>query len=456
MATMIEFDTEQLEALRGSFSGQLLHPADDGYEEARRVYNGLIDRRPALIARCLGKADVADAIRFARESGLELTVRGGGHNVTGRAVADGAVMVDLSLMKGVHVDSAARTVRAQGGVLWGELNREAAVHGLAVTGGVISTTGVAGLTLGGGIGWLMCKYGLAVDNLLSVDLVTANGEAITASSAEHPDLFWALRGGGGNFGVATSFEYRLHPLRQVVGGIVAHPFPAARDLLRFMRDFTNDLPDELMIAAGLVHAPDGSGMKLAAFVVCHCGDEEQANADLKPLLEFGEPAMVEVGPMPYPVLNTILDAAYPRGALNHWKSSFLRDVDDDVIDVLVDSFEAVPSLMTSIIFEHFHGAVSRIPLGDTPVPHRDPGYNLVITSEWLDPAVTDENVAWTRATYDQLQPFVSGRRYVNYLDADEAEDAVRAAYGPNYDRLVEVKRKYDPENVFRHNHNIVP
>ena len=292
MASVTGLNVERVDGLRAAFSGLVLLPGDDGYEEARRVHNGLIDRHPALIARCIGTADVADAIRFARESGLEITVRGGGHNVAGRAVADDAVMIDLSLMRGMYVDEDARTVRAQGGVLWGELNRETAVHGLAVTGGVISTTGIAGLTLGGGLGWLMTKYGLAIDNLLSVDLVTAGGEAITASTSEHPDLFWALRGGGGNFGVATSFEYRLHPVRTVVGGIVAHPFPAARDLLRFAREFAQELPDELMIVAGLVHAPDGSGMKLAAVIVCHCGTEEQANADLKPLLEFGEPAMV--------------------------------------------------------------------------------------------------------------------------------------------------------------------
>jgi FAD/FMN-containing dehydrogenase len=456
MATVAALDAERVDSLRGTLSGIVLVPGDGGYEQARRVHNGLIDRKPALIARCLGTADVVDALAFARENGLEITVRGGGHNVAGRAVADGAAMIDLSLMKGVYVDQDARTVRAQGGVLWGELNRETAVHGLAVTGGVISSTGIAGLTLGGGLGWLMTKHGLAIDNLLSVDLVTASGDAITASTGEHPDLFWALRGGGGNFGVATSFEYRLHPLRTVVGGIVAHPFPAARDLLRFVREFARDLPDELMIAAGLVHAPDGSGVKLAAVVVCHCGAEAQATEDLKPLLEFGEPAMVEVGPMPYPVLNTILDGAFPSGALNYWKSSFLRDLDDDLIDVMIASFEAAPSPMTGMICEHFHGAVSRVGETETAWPHRTPGFNLVITGEWLDPAATDENVAWVRALYSELEPYASGRRYVNYFDADEAEDAMQSAYGPNYERLTKIKAIYDPENVFRHNQNIPP
>ena len=456
MATIAALDAERVETLRGAFSGTVLTPDDESYDDVRRVHNGLIDRHPALIARCLGTADIADAIRFAGDNGLEITVRGGGHNVAGRAVADGAVMIDLSLMKGMYVDQDARTVRAQGGVLWGELNRETAVHGLAVTGGVISTTGIAGLTLGGGLGWLMPKYGLAIDNLLSVDIVTADGEAITASTGENPDLFWAVRGGGGNFGVATSFEYQLHPVRTVVGGLVAHPFPAARDLLRFVREFAQELPDELMIAAGLVHAPDGSGVKLAAVVVCHCGAEEQANEDLKPLLEFGEPAMIDVGPMPYPVLNTILDAAFPKEALNYWKSSFLRDLEDDLIDLMTASFEVAPSPMSSVLLEHFHGAVSRIGETATAWPHRTPGFNLVITGEWVDPAATDENVAWVRSLYSELEPYVSGRRYVNYLDADEGDDAVQSAFGPNYERLVKIKATYDPENVFRHNQNIPP
>ena len=454
--TTIELDIERLDALRAGFSGELLLPEDDGYDEARRVHNGLIDKHPALIARCHGTADVTDALGLARASGLEVSVRGGGHNVAGRAVTNGGVMIDLSPMRGIHVDPAAQTVRAQGGVLWRELNREAAVHGLAVTGGVISTTGIAGLTLGGGIGWLMPKYGIAIDNLLSVDIVTAAGEAITASANAHPDLFWALRGGGGNFGVATSFEYRLHPVRQVVGGLVAHPLSNARDLLRFVREYVKNIPDELMVAAGLVNAPDGSGFKLGAVIVCHCGTEESANIDLKPLLEFGEPVMVEIGPMPYPIMNTILDAGYPKGALNYWKSTFFADLDDDVIDILVDSFAAVPSSMGGMIFEHFHGAVTRIPETATAWPLRHEGYNLVITSEWLDPTATEENIAWTRELYAKLEPHAAGRRYVNYLDADDADDAVRAAYGPNYDRLVEVKRQYDPDNVFHLNHNIAP
>ena len=447
---------DRLEALAAAFSGVLLQPRSDGYEEARRIHNGLIDKRPALIARCRGAADIVDALGFARESGLEISVRGGGHNVAGRAVTDGGVMIDLSLMKGIHVNPNARTVRAQGGVTWREFNRETAVHGLATTGGVISTTGVAGLTLGGGLGWLLGKYGLSADNLLSVELVTASGDVATVTAEEHPDLFWALRGGGGNFGVAASFEFRLHPLRQVLGGLVAHPFAAAKDALRFYREFTAGAPDDLTVFAGLVHAPDGSGVPLAAFIICHCGSPDQAQKDIRPLLAFGAPALVQVAPMPYPAMNMILDDAFPRGALNYWKSSFMRTLSDEAIETMVDRFAACPSPMSGIVIEHFHGAVTRVGLSDTAVPHREPGYNSLIASVWTDPVRTDENIAWTRATYAGLEPYFAGRRYVNYLGDDESRDAVQSAYGPNYARLAKIKRTYDPSNLFRLNQNIEP
>lgn len=456
MARRTSIDEDRVKALTATFSGALLRPGDDGYEEARRIHNGLIDKRPALIARCLETADIVDALGLARGSGLEISVRGGGHNVAGRAVTNGGLMIDLSLMKGIYVDPNARTVRAQGGVTWREFDRATAVHGLATTGGVISTTGIAGLTLGGGLGLLMGKHGLAVDNLLSVELVTAAGEVLNASADEHPDLFWALRGGGGNFGVAASFEYRLHPLTQVVGGLVAHPFPAAKDALRFYREFTRSVPDELAVFAGLVHAPDGSGVPLAAFVICHAGSAKQAEADLKPLLGFGSPAMVQVGPMPYPAVNMMLNAAFPKGALNYWKSSFVRALDDKAIDVMVDRFADCPSPMSGIVIEHFHGAVTRVGVSDTAVPHREPGYNLVLTSVWMDPDITEKSIAWTRATYDAMAPHLLKKRYVNYLGDDEAAEAVRAAYGPNYARLAQVKRRYDPDNNFRLNHNIQP
>jgi FAD/FMN-containing dehydrogenase len=450
--------TEQEPAAIEGFSGELIEPGDPAYDEARQVHNGLVDKRPALIARARGTADVVAALNAARVHEWEVSIRGGGHNVAGTAVSDGGLMLDLSLMKGIHVDPAAKTVRAQGGVLWRELNRESQLHGLAVTGGAISTTGVAGLTLGGGLGWLMTKFGLASDNLLSVELVTADGSVLTVSADEHPDLFWALRGGGGNFGVATSFEFRLHPVGPMItGGLVAHPIEAAGDLLRFMRDFAADLPDELMFVAGVVHAPDGSGAPLAAAGVCHCGTLEQAEADLKPLLEFGSPVLNMIGPMPYEAVCQMLDDAYPRGALNYWKSAFLSELSDGAIDTMVERFASCPSPMTAMIVEHFHGEVSRVPVDATAVPHRQPGYNLVITGVWTDPATTDENIDWTRETYDAFAPFAADRRWLNYLPAGEDDDTgLRAVFGPNYERLVALKTKYDPHNVFHLNANIEP
>ena len=447
---------ERIGALATEFTGALLRPGDAGYDEARRIHNGLIDKRPAVIARCESAADVARAIGFAREVGLEISVRGGGHNVAGRACTDGGLMIDLAEMRAVDVDPERRTARAQGGANWNELNAATGEHGLAVTGGAISTTGIAGLTLGGGLGWLMGLYGLAADNLVSVELVTADGDVLDVTADSDPDLFWALRGGGGNFGVATTFEYRLHDVTMVTGGLVAHPFAAAGDMLRFYREFTRTVTDELTVFAALVHAPDGSGMKLAAMVVCHAGSPEQAEKDLAPLLEFGAPAMTQVGPMPYPVMNTLLDDGFPRGALNYWKSSFLRNLDDGYIEAAVEAYSTVPSPMSAILLEHYHGAVTRIPVADAAVPHRDEGFNLLVAAVWADPAATDENVAWARTTYDSVRPYLAERRWLNYLDDDDSGDAVRAAYGPNYDRLVDVKRRYDPENVFRLNHNIDP
>ena len=448
-------DSALLEALDADFSGTVLLPGDDGYDEARQVHNGLVDRRPALIARCQGTADIAEAIGLARASGLEVSIRGGGHNVAGRAVTDGGVMIDLSPMKGIHVDPDARTARAQGGATWKELNRETHAHGLAVTGGAISSTGIAGYTLGGGLGWLMAKHGLGADNLIGVELVTAGGETLNVSDATHPDLMWALRGGGGNFGVAASLLYRLHPLSMVTGGLIAHPFEAAGEMLRFYRDAVADCPDDLTVFAAVVHAPDGSGLKLSAMVVFHTGDPADAERDLAPFKAWGSPLMVEVGPMPYPVMNTLLDAAYPKGALNYWLSSFTTGLSDELIEAMIERFAVVPSPMTAILLEHFHGAVTRIGPTDTAIPHREVGWNLLLPSEWLDPADTEANIAWTKDSFAALSEHFSGGRWLNYL-GDDQDNAIQAAYGPNYDRLVEVKRRYDPENVFHLNHNIVP
>jgi FAD/FMN-containing dehydrogenase len=450
---------DSLSALDG-FAGELLQPGDSGYEEARRVQNGLIDRSPVVIARCCGAADVVQAVNLARERGLEIAIRGGGHSLAGYGVTDGGVMIDLSLMRGIHVDPKARIARAQGGATWGELNRETQLHGLAVTGGFVSTTGIAGLTLGGGLGWLMGKHGVAADNLLSAEVVTADGRVVTANATENTDLFWALRGGGGNFGVVTSFEYRLHPVGPMVtAGPVVHPFDQAGDVLRFYREFTRDIPDELSVMGAVGHAPDESGTKVAIILACHVGAPEEAERDLAPLLDFGAPIDVQVGLMPYTVVNTVFDDSYPKGALNYWKSTFLEALSDAAIDTLIANFATSRSTMggTSIGIEHFHGEVTRIPSDATAIPHRDPGYDVLITTIWTDPEETAENVAWARETYAALGAFAVDRRYVNYLDADDVgEDPTRAAFGPNYDRLVDVKTKYDPTNLFHLNQNIKP
>ena len=449
--------SELISRLSGSFAGQLLRPGDDGYDDSRRVHNGLVDKRPALIARCRNEADVVHAIRLAHDAGLEVAVRGGGHNVAGRATIDGGVMIDLSRMKAIHVDPTARTVKAQGGVTWGELNRATQVHGLAVTGGIVSTTGIAGLTLGGGFGWLMGKHGLALDNLESVDLVTAEGKVLRASSDEEPALFWAIRGGGGNFGVATSLEYRLHSIgERIVGGICAHRFDRARELLEFYRASTASLPDEHTIFATLTHAPDGSGTKLAAIAAFHCGAPPIAESAMRPLKSFGSPVVDTIGPIPYAEFNEMMDGNYPKGAFNYWKSSFLTELSPMAIDTMIESFSRCPGPMGQLVIEHVHGAATRVGVEDTAFPHRRQGYNFLVLAQWLDAAATAANIAWARETYASMQPFFAAGRYSNYLDDDEAEDAVPAAYGPNYLRLRQLKTKYDPRNFFRMNQNIRP
>ena len=451
--------TLPFESLRTQLAGLVLSPSDAGYDDARRVHNGLIDRRPGLVARCHGTADVQAAVRFAREHKLEIAVRGGGHNVAGNAVCEAGLMIDLSAMRGVHVDPRARRARAQGGATWGDYNRETQLHGLASTGGVVSTTGVGGLTLGGGLGWLMGKHGMAVDSLRAVEVVTATGDVVRASAEEHTDLFWAVRGGGGNFGVATWLEYELYPVGPMVtGGLVAHPFAAARDVLRFYRDLTASLPDELTAFAGVLHAPDGSGTKLAAILVCHCGSLEAGAAAVAPIKGFGSPVMDVIGPMPYSAVNTMVDGGFPKGALNYWKSNFLTALPDAAIDAIIARFAGAPSPMSGLMLEHFHGAATRVGPTDTAFPHRAVGYNFLVVGEWMDASATKANVAWARDAYTAMAPHFGAGKYVNYLNTDEVgeQSAVTAAFGPNWTRLREVKRKYDPENVFHLNQNITP
>lgn len=443
--------------LSETFLGQVILPGAPTYDEVRRVHNGLVDKRPAVIARCRGMADIADAIRFARSSGLEISVRGGGHNVAGRAVVDGGSMIDLSLMKSVHVNAAARIAIVEGGALWKELNRETQLHGLATTGGVVGTTGVAGLTLGGGFGWLMPKYGLALDNLLAVNLVLADGSLVRASEDEQPDLFWAVRGGGGNFGIAASFEFRLHPVGPIVmGGLAAFPFAEARQVLHAWRNMTATAPDELMLVAVLTAAPDGSGNRIVAVAACHSGDAEEGQAVLNRIRTFGTVVMDQLGPISYTALNGMLDAGSPAGSLNHWKASFLPELSDAAIDAMI-SAEENGSLASQIVLEHFHGAASRVPINATAYALRETGYNTLVLAQWTDRATNAANTAWCRETFAGLQRFAGARRYMNYLDADEeAVAAAAAAYGPNLPRLRQLKKRYDPDNVFHHNVNIPP
>ena len=386
-------------ALEG-FAGRVLTPDDADYDGARKIYNALIGKRPSLIAQCQGIADIVAAVATARDEGLELSVRGGGHAVSGRALTEGGLTIDLSRMKGIHVDPQNNTVRAQPGVNWKELNRETQVYGLAVTGGVISTTGISGLTLGGGLGWIMARDGLALDNLLSADVVTADGRVLRASEDENADLFWALRGGGGNFGVVASFEYRVRPVGPTVyGGLVAHPFSAAREVLQFYRELTSAASDDLTAYSALLHAPDGV-TKLAGIVVCHVGPIDEAERELAPLLAFVLPALSQVGPIPYTAVNSMLDAAYPYGSLNYWKSSFMDELTDAAIDVFIDRFGKTKGPMTAFLLEHVHGAATRVPESATAFPHRTVGINVLIPSVWLDPGDTDENIRWTRESYE--------------------------------------------------------
>jgi FAD/FMN-containing dehydrogenase len=441
--------------VRASFTGELVSPADPGYEQIRRVHNGLINKRPGLIARCRTVPDIMDAVTIGREQAAEISVRGGGHSVAGLAVTDGGLMIDLAPMKGIKVDRRRRTVWAQGGVTWNEFNRAAACHGLATTGGVVSTTGIAGLTLGGGEGWLMGKYGLTIDNLLAVEVVTADGQILTASAGQNQDLFWALRGGGGNFGVAASFEYQAHPVSTVYGGLVAHPVSRARQAFGFYRELTHAAPDELTVYFSLFADPSAPQEKLAAMIACHCGDPAAAEADLKPLRQFGPPAADLIQPMPYPAINTISDGGYPKGAFNYWKSAFLSELSDASLEIMVEALHRCPSPMSGLAIVPYLGAVTRVDATATAFAHRAPGYSLLIVSQWPDPRETEPNITWAKETFEALHPYMADRSYVNNLTADDGR-LVHHVWGANYERLVTAKRRYDPDNIFRLNHNINP
>jgi FAD/FMN-containing dehydrogenase len=442
--------------LRSKFAGTILQPGDAEYDSVRALHNGLIDKRPALIARCRNDADIIAGIAFAREHRLEIAVRGGGHNVSGRASVEAGVMIDLSLMKEISVNPTTRRAIAQGGVTWGELNRETQQHGLATTGGVISTTGIAGLTLGGGYGYLAGQHGLAADNLVSATLVTASGEVVRASGSENPDLYWALRGGSGNFGVVSSLEYRLHPVGPtIMAGAIAWPFSQAREVLRFYREFTQSACDELTCLAGVGHAPDGSGVKLAIIAAAYLGPVADGEKRLRPIKEFGSPVFDNIQPMAYTDLNGIFDATYPKGALYYWKSSFLNSLNQDLIDTTIEMIERCPSKYSGIMLEHWHGAAARVPQEQTAFVYRREGYNLLILSQWQDTPGNGENIAWARDAYAALKPSFAEARYLNYMDQDDAAD-LAGPFGGNYARLARVKARWDPENVFHINQNIQP
>ncbi len=441
-----------LQKFRASLRGQSLCPSEQGYDTARTIHNASIDRRPAIIARCASTADVVVCVHFAREHDLLVSVRGGGHSIAGKAVCDGGLMIDLSGMKGIRVDPVRRTVRAEPGLVLGEFDRETQAFGLATTMGVVSRTGISGLTLGGGLGWLMRKCGLACDNLISADIVTADGRLLTASAIQNDDLFWCLRGGGGNFGVVTSLEYQLHEIGPVLAGGVFYPAEKTREVLRFYRDFTTSPPDELEAQVATLTLPDVR--RVVGIAVCYCGPIAEGEKLLKPLRTFGPPAVDLFAPMPYVQFQSMLDPFFPPGRHAYTKANFLKDLSDAAIDTFAE-YATAPSPYTSGVLEHLGGAFARVPPTETAFAHRRYPYNFSIWANWVDAADSEKNIRWSRAFWDAMRPFMGAGAYVNYLE-EEADPRAREAYGPNYERLVALKNKYDPSNFFRMNHNIGP
>jgi len=457
-------DDHAFRTLGARFRGQFLRPGGDDYDTARRVWNGSIDRRPALIARCMGVADVRAALDLARAQQLLVSVRGGGHNVTGNAVCDGGVVVDLSAMKGVQVDPARRTAQVEAGVLWGELDRETQAVGLATTGGVMSTTGVAGFTLGGGIGWLMRRYGLACDNLLSAGVVTADGQYLTASATENMDLFWGIRGGGGNFGIVTSFEFQLHQVGPtVLAGLRFYPLEQAPRLLRVHRDFVATAPNDLTTIAILRKAPaapflppEVRGTPVLIIALCYAGPVEEGQRVIRPLDALGQPLVDLIGPMPYLDMQRFGDGSWAPGYQNYWKSHYLVGLSDGAIDTLVAHAERISSPLSDMKIAHMQGAVSRVDEDATAFGHRAAPFNLNVNTRWSDPSEADQHIAWTHGLFEAMKPYSTGGVYVNFL-GDEGEDRVKAAYSAaQFQGLTALKNTYDPTNVFRLNQNIKP
>jgi FAD/FMN-containing dehydrogenase len=448
--------------LRDQVSGEIITAEDPGYEEARKVHNAMIDRRPRVIVRCAGADDVVAAANFARENELDLAVRGGSHSVPGFGTADDAVVVDLSGMQAVDVDPETSTARAQGGATWRVFNDATHAHGLATTGGIISTTGIGGLTLGGGIGYLSRGFGLSCDNLSSAEVVTAEGEVLTASERANEDLFWALRGGGGNFGVVTSFEYRLHPVREIYGGPILYELDDAGSVLRFYRDFIRDAPEEFggfpawQIAPPLPFIPeDRHGEPFLIFVTCWAGPIEEGEAALAPLREVAPVVAEHVGPMPYPALNSAFDDLVPAGLQHYWKANFVKELTDEAIDAHLEHGPKLPAVNSTVHIYPINGACHRVAPDATAFAYRDATFATVIAGMWPDPAQNEDNIAWVRGFYEATAPHSEEGGYINFMAGDD-QDRIRVNYRHNYDRLADVKRKYDPDNLFHLNQNIRP
>jgi len=455
-------DAERIEALRVGIQGDVRAPDDEGYDEARAVYNAMIDRRPELVVGCRDTADVIAAVRFASERGLDVAVRGGGHNVTGFGTVDGGLVIDLSPMHGIRVDPEAGTARAEGGCTWGDFDHATHAYGLATTGGLLSTTGVGGLTLGGGIGHLTRGFGLSCDNLVSADVVTPAGEVLTASADQNEDLFWAIRGGGGNFGIVTSFEFGLHPVSTVLGGPVFYPIDRTADVLRFYREFIATAPRELGAFFAFQIGPPAPfipehlhNVPMCAIVVCYAGPMDEAEGVVKPIREFGPPALDLVGPLPYPALQSMFDALLPPGLLHYWKADFITEISDAAIDVHVEHGPNVPTVPSTMHIYPLNGAVHDVGKDETAFSYRDAEFVHVIVAAYPDAADTDANVAWVRSYWDALRPHAAGGAYVNFL-MDEGQDRVRESFRENYDRLARIKSKYDPNNLLHLNQNILP
>ena len=449
------FTEAAVKSLATSLRGQLFYPGHSGYDQARTVPNAMIDRRPAIIVRCAGAADVMASVRFARENDLLVSVRGGGHSVAGKSVCDGGLMIDLSAMKGLWVNPLRRTARAEPGLTLGEFDRDTQAFGLATTLGVVPKVGISGLTLGGGFGNLMAKHGLAVDNLISVDVVTADGRLLRADDRENQDLFWGVRGSAGNLGIVTSLEYQLHPMGPVLGGAVLYPVTKTREVLHFCHDFAQTLPDEVVIQGGAFTAPDGT--PVFGVAACYCGSSfPEGKKVLEPLRRFGPPLADMISEMSYLQMQCFFEPFFPPGRHTYVKSNFLCALSDEAIEIIAQWAGTSPSPHTfAPFFEHWHGAATRVGVADTAFPHRQYSWNLFAWSMWADPADSEKNIQWTRRCWEAMRPFLADASYVNYI-SDESEASKSSCYGLNYERLAALKRKYDPTNFFRMNHNISP